>query len=221
MRNYISEVLGTFAIVFFGTGVVVVNQETHGVVTHTGICIVWGLIVMSMIYALGRVSGAHFNPAVTIGFAVAKKFPVKEIAPYIISQVIGALIASVTLKLMFPANEYLGSTNPSGSDLQSFILEFILTFVLMVVIMRVAYGSKEQGMFAGLAISSVVALEALFAGPVSGASMNPARSFAPALVSMHLSHVWIYLLAPTIGSVAAVFFDMWLGSDEVKEEAAV
>ena len=115
---------------------------------------------------------------------------------------------------MFPANEYLGSTNPAGSDLLSFILEIILTFMLMMVIMRVAYGSKEQGMFAGLAISSVVALEALFAGPVSGASMNPARSFGPALVSMHLSHLWIYLLAPTIGSVAAVFFDMYLGESD-------
>lgn len=211
MRNYISEVFGTFAIVFFGTGVVVVNQEMHGVVGHTGICIVWGLIVMSMIYALGTVSGAHFNPAVSVGFAIARKFEWKEVVPYIISQCVGAIAASGVLKLLFPANEMLGGTMPAGSDLQSFVLEFILTFVLMAVIMRVAFGSKEQGLFAGLAISSIVCLEALFAGPVSGASMNPARSLGPALVSMHLGKWWIYAIAPTLGSIAAVYFDMYLG----------
>ncbi len=211
MRNYISEVIGTFAIVFFGCGVVVVNQETHGVVTHVGVCMVWGLVVMSMIYALGTVSGAHFNPAVSIGFAIAKKFPWAQVAPYIVSQCIGAIAASAALKLLFPANEMLGGTMPAGSDIQSFVLEFILTFMLMMVIMRVAFGSKEQGLFAGLAISSVVLLEAMFAGPVSGASMNPARSLGPALVSMHLSKIYIYLLAPTLGSIAAVYFDMYLG----------
>lgn len=211
MRNYISEVFGTFAIVFFGTGVVVVNQEMHGVVGHTGICIVWGLIVMSMIYALGTVSGAHFNPAVSIGFAIAKKFEWREVVPYIISQCVGAIAASAVLKLLFPANEMLGGTMPAGSDVQSFVLEFILTFVLMAVIMRVAFGSKEQGLFAGLAISSIVCLEALFVGPVSGASMNPARSLGPALVSMHMCKWWIYAIAPTLGSIAAVYFDMYLG----------
>ncbi|MBS1617551.1 MAG: aquaporin [Bacteroidetes bacterium] len=211
MRNYISEVFGTFAIVFFGTGVVIVNQETHGVVGHTGICIVWGLIVMSMIYALGTVSGAHFNPAVSIGFAIAKKFEWAQVVPYIISQCVGAIAGSAVLKLLFPANEMLGGTMPAGSDVQSFVLEFILTFVLMAVIMRVAFGSKEQGLFAGLAISSIVCLEALMAGPVSGASMNPARSLGPALVSMHMNKWWIYAIAPTLGSIAAVYFDMYLG----------
>lgn len=211
MRNYISEVFGTFAIVFFGTGVVVVNQETHGVVGHTGICIVWGLIVMSMIYAMGTVSGAHFNPAVSIGFAIAKKFEWAQVVPYIISQCVGAIAGSAVLKLLFPANEMLGGTMPAGSDVQSFVLEFILTFVLMAVIMRVAFGSKEQGLFAGLAISSIVCLEALMAGPVSGASMNPARSLGPALVSMHMGKWWIYAIAPTLGSIAAVYFDMYLG----------
>jgi aquaporin Z len=217
MKVYVAEVIGTFAIIFFGTGAVVVNQEAHGVVTHVGVCMVWGLIVMSMIYALGSVSGAHFNPAVTIGFAVAKKFSWMQVVPYILCQVTGAVLASGTLRWMFPANEYLGGTNPAGSDLQSFIMEFILTFILMMVIMRVAYGSKEQGMFAGLAISSIVALEALMAGPVSGASMNPARSLGPALVSMHLGKVWIYILAPIIGSVAAVYFDMYLGPHIAEE----
>ena len=211
MRIYLSEAIGTFAIVFFGTGVVIVNQQTHGVVSHVGVCMVWGLVVMSMIYALGTVSGAHFNPAVSIGFAVAKKFPWMQVAPYIASQCVGAVAASGALKLLFPENEMLGGTMPSGSDLQSFILEIILTFMLMLVIMRVAFGSKEQGLFAGLAISAVVLLEAMFAGPISGASMNPARSFGPALVSMHLGKMWIYIAAPILGSLAAVLLDMYLG----------
>ena len=221
MRNYVSEVFGTFAIVFFGTGVVIVNQHMHGVVTHTGICLVWGMIVMSMIYALGTISGAHFNPAVTIGFAIAKKFEWREVIPYI-SQCLGAIAASGVLKLLFPDNEMLGGTMPSGSDLQSFVLEFILTFILMAVIMRVAFGSKEQGLFAGFSISSIVALEALMAGPISGASMNPARSLGPALVSMHMEKYWIYLFATTLGSIAAVYFDMYLGpAGKVGEEVEI
>lgn len=215
MRKYIAEVLGTFAIVFCGTGAIVINQETGGTITHVGIAITFGLIVMSMIYALGTISGAHFNPAVTIAFTIAKKFDKKQVIPYLVSQFTGGLVASLTLLALFPSNEYLGSTIPYGSDLQSFILEFILTFLLMLVILNVAYGSKEQGMFAGLAIGSVVALEAMFAGPICGASMNPARSLGPAVVSLHVQQLWIYLIAPTLGAVFAVLIWNYINQKQV------
>lgn len=204
MRNYLAELIGTFAIVFCGTGAVVIDQQTGGSVTHVGIAITFGLIVMSMIYSMGNISGAHFNPAVSIAFTAAGRFPVKRLPGYVISQLAGALLASVVLKVLFPANEFLGATMPSGTELQSFILELILTFFLMLVIMNVAHGSKEQGMFAGLAIGSVVTLEAMFAGPICGASMNPARSIAPALVSGHVEHLWLYILAPIVGAVLAI-----------------
>ncbi len=157
-----------------------------------------------MIYALGNISGAHMNPAVTIAFTIAKRFPLKQVLPYIISQAAGALLASSTLKYLFPANQTLGATLPAGSEMQSFILEFILTFFLMLVIINVATGSKEQGMFAGLAIGSTVLLEAMFAGPICGASMNPIRSISPALISAHTEHLWIYVIAPTLGASAAI-----------------
>lgn len=204
MKKYFAETIGTFALVFCGTGAIIINQETAGVVTHAGIAITFGLIVAAMIYTVGDISGAHLNPAVTIAFWVAKEFPTKEIIPYIISQAFGAFAASVTLKFLFPFNELLGSTLPAGSDMQSFVLEIILTFILMFVILHVAKGSKEQGMFAGIAIGGVVLLEAMFAGPICGASMNPIRSIAPATVSGHLEHLWIYLLAPTMGAILAV-----------------
>jgi aquaporin NIP len=204
MKKYLAEILGTFAIVFCGTGAIIIDQQTNGSITHVGIAITFGLIVMAMIYTLGSISGAHLNPAVTIAFAFAKKFEAKEVAPFIISQLVGAFLASFTLNFLFPTNEFLGATLPSGSPLQSFILEFILTFFLMLVIINVATGSKEQGMFAGLAIGSTVLLEAMFAGPISGASMNPARSLAPAIVSGHTEHLWIYLIATTLGAALAI-----------------
>ena len=212
MRKYIAELIGTFALIFCGTGAIIINQESGGAITHVGIAITFGLIVTTMIYTIGDISGAHLNPAVTIAFCIAKEFPIKDILPYIVSQGIGAVLASFTLHILFPTNIELGATLPTGSDLQSFILEVILTFILMLVILRVAKGSKEQGMFAGLAIGSVVLLEAMFAGPICGASMNPIRSLAPAIVSGHLSHIWIYLLAPLLGAILAVF--AWMGLKE-------
>lgn len=204
MQKIIAELIGTFALVFCGTGAIIINQQTNGAVSQVGIAITFGFIVMSMIYALGNISGAHLNPAVSIAFAAAGRFPLKSLLPYLAGQLCGALIASGVLKLLFPASEFLGATLPSGSSLQSFILEVILTFFLMLVIISVSTGSKEQGMFAGLAVGAVVLLEAIFAGPVCGASMNPARSLAPALVSGHLAKVWVYLTAPVAGAILAV-----------------
>lgn len=204
MKKYIAEAIGTFALVFCGTGAIIINQETNGTVSHAGIAITFGLIVMAMIYSLGDISGAHLNPAVSIAFTIAKRFQLKQLLPYILSQIAGALLASLVLKFLFPSNELLGATMPTGSDMQSFVLEFLLTFFLMLVIINVATGSKEQGMFAGLAIGSTVLLEAMFAGPICGASMNPARSLSPAIVSGHAEHLWIYLTATILGAITAI-----------------
>ncbi len=204
MNRYVAELIGTFALVFCGTGAIVINEQTNGAVSHVGIEITFGLIVMAMIYSLGNISGAHLNPAVTIAFTFAGRFKLKQVFPYITSQLAGAFLASITLKYLFPSNETLGATLPAGTEMQSFILEFILTFFLMLVIINVATGSKEQGMFAGLAIGSTVLLEAMFAGPVSGASMNPVRSISPAIVSGHLEHLWIYIVAPIAGASFAI-----------------
>jgi aquaporin Z len=204
MRSYITEILGTFILIFCGTGAIVINQQTGGSIGHIGIAITSGLVVMTLIYAFGNISGAHFNPAVSIAFTIARKFPVNKLVPYIFSQLLGALMASFFLKLLFPQNETFVGTLPSGSEMQSFILEIFLAFFLMIVILTVAHGSREQGMFAGMAIGSTVLLEVIFAGPVSGASMNPVRSIAPALVSGHLEHLWIYIVAPIVGAIVAV-----------------
>ncbi len=203
-RSFAAEFIGTFALVFAGTGAVIINETTGGAVTHVGVALTFGLIVMAMIYALGDVSGAHLNPAVTLGFWAARRFPTRQIWPYLAAQFSGAVLASLVLKLLFPTNQNLGATHPTGPALQSFVLELILTALLMFVILNVASGAKEKGITAGLAIGSVIGLEALFAGPISGASMNPARSLAPALISMQVHDVWIYLLAPTLGAMIAV-----------------
>jgi aquaporin NIP len=205
MKKYIAEAIGTFALVFCGTGAIIINQET-GVVTHVGIAVTFGLIVAAMIYSIGEISGAHINPAVTIAFWSAGLFPSRQVLPYILSQIAGAFVASFVLRYLFPANDGLGTTLPAGSPGQSFILELILTFLLMFVILQVSQGSREQGLFAGLAIGSVVLLEAMFAGPVCGASMNPARSLAPAVVSGHIEHLWLYLAAPVAGAASGVVF---------------
>jgi aquaporin Z len=204
VRRSVSEILGTFALVFCGTGAIVIDKVTGGAVSHVGVAITFGLIVMAMIYGLGEISGAHLNPAVSIGFALAGRLPVKALGVYIVSQLIGAFLASLTLRFLFPANDLLGATLPAGSAWQSFILELILTFILMLVIVNVSTGPKEQGLFAGIAVGSVILLEAMFAGPICGASMNPARSLAPAIVSGHTEALWVYLIAPVAGAALAI-----------------
>jgi aquaporin Z len=204
MKKYVAELIGTFALVFAGTGAIVINDVSGGAVSHVGIALTFGLVVMAMIYALGEVSGAHLNPAVTIGFCVARRLPLREVSPYVLSQCAGGLLASGVLRLLFEGHPTLGATIPAGPPAQSFVLEIILTFFLMFVILSVSTGAKEKGIMAGAAIGAVVGFEALFAGPVSGASMNPARSLAPALAAGHIEHLWIYVLAPVIGASLAV-----------------
>ena len=203
MKKLLAEFLGTLGMVFAGTGALVVNDQT-GTLGHAGVALTFGLIVLAMIYCFGDVSGAHMNPAVTIGFAAAGRSEWRTVPGYIAAQLLGALAASGLLKFLFPANAKLGATLPSGAVSQSFVLEVVLTFFLMLVVLSVSTGAKEKGVTAGIAIGAIIALEAMFAGPICGASMNPARSLAPALVSGHLGNVWIYLIAPILGALLAI-----------------
>jgi aquaporin NIP len=203
-RKYAAEFIGTFALVFAGTGAIIINDVTGGAVTSVGVGLTFGMIVLTMIYAVGDVSGAHLNPAVSLGFFAARRLEGKMVLPYVVSQFSGALAASLFLRGLFPQHSTLGATVPAGPAFQSLLLEIMLTALLMFVILNVSVGVKERGITAGIAVGSVIALEALFAGPISGASMNPARSFAPALVSQHLSFLWIYLLAPVAGALLGI-----------------
>ncbi len=199
-----SELIGTFFLVFAGTGAIVANDVSGGAVTHVGIALTFGLIVLAMIYAVGDISGAHWNPVVTISFVVARRLPVAQALPFVASQVAGAILASLALMAVFPQHETLGATLPAGNWQQSFMLEFMLTFLLMFVIFGVSTGAREKGITAGIAVGAVIGLEALWGGTISGASMNPARSLGPALVSLNFSALWIYLVAPVLGALAAI-----------------
>lgn len=203
-KKLFAEFLGTFALVFAGTGAIVINAASGGVIGHAGIALTFGLVVLAMIHTFGDISGAHLNPAVTLGFAVARRFAWSEVPGYLGAQLLGALAASGLLRGLFPQDATLGATMPAGAWSQSFILEVVLTFLLMLTILSVSTGGKEKGITAGIAIGAVIGLEAMFAGPICGASMNPIRSLAPALVSGHLEHLWIYLVAPVLGAVLAV-----------------
>ncbi|MFZ5554816.1 MAG: MIP/aquaporin family protein [Bacteroidota bacterium] len=201
-KLYTSELISTFTLIFCGTGAIVINNETNGVVTHAGIAVTFGAVVTAMAFAFGHISGAHMNPAVTIALWADKKMNTKDSVLYIFSQIAGALLASFSLFLLFPSDEYLGSTLPSGDPMPSFILEILLTFFLMLGILMTSSGPTAMAtpIVAGL----IVMLEAWFAGPITGASMNPARSLAPALVSQHTEHLWIYILAPVSGALLAL-----------------
>jgi aquaporin Z len=209
MQRTLAEFLGTFALVFAGTGAIVIDAASGGAISHVGVALTFGLIVMAMISTFGDVSGAHLNPAVSIAFCAAGRLSSRDLAPYIAAQCAGAFAASLTVYALFPKSATLGATIPAGSAGQSFVLELILTAILMLVILAVSSGSKEKGITAGIAIGATVALEAMFAGPISGASMNPARSLAPAVVSGKVAHVWIYLVAPVVGALVAVPLARW------------
>ncbi len=203
-RSCIAEFFGTFAMVFAGTGAMVINDVSGGAVAHPGIALTFGLVVTAVIYAVGDISGAHLNPAVTFGFWVARRFHRPFVLPYMISQCLGAVAASGILMLLFKGHPTLGAALPVGSMLRSFILEIILTWLLVYVILNVSTGSKEKGPMAGMAIGSIVGLEAMFAGPISGASMNPARSLAPAIFTGNLMLLWPYMIAHFTGAYLAV-----------------
>jgi aquaporin Z len=205
--TFVAEAIGTFALVFAGTGAIVINDVSGGAVTHVGVAITFGLVVMTMIYAVGDVSGAHLNPAVTIGFWLARRLPGRAVPTYFTGQLLGAFAASAVMRSMFGQRAALGTTFPAGTAMQSLAREAVLTALLMFVILCVSTGPKEMGVIAGIAVGGVIGLEAMFAGPISGASMNPARSLAPAVVSGQLTFVWIYLLAPIVG--AAVSVPLW------------
>ncbi len=198
----LAEFFGTFSLVFAGTGAIVFDASSRGVITHVGVSLVFGLVVLAMILALGRVSGAHINPAVTISLMARRRVPVRLGVGYVMVQIAGAMAASGCLLMLVPEDTTrLGATLPQGEAWVSFVLEFVLTMILMVVIL----GSSSSGaplVSVAMAAGATVGLEALFAGPISGASMNPARSMAPALISGHTEHLWMYVLAPTMGALA-------------------
>jgi MIP family channel proteins len=214
MHKLAAEAVGTFALVFAGTGAIVIDAETGGGVGHVGVGLTFGLIIMVMIYAVGHVSGAHFNPAVTLGFAVGRHFPWAMVPRYWGAQLAGGLTASLLLRAMFGEVANLGATLPRGAAGQSLVLETVLTALLMFVIVSVATDTRAVGQAAANAIGGTIGLEALFAGPISGASMNPARSLAPALVSGTWTDQWLYLLGPAAGAVVGALVYAYVRGQE-------
>src|SRR6266550_3156866 len=200
-RSLCAEAIGTFALVFAGAGAIVVDSKTHAL-GHVGVAIVFGLVIMAMIYAVGHVSGAHFNPSVSFAFALTRHFPWRHAGAYWLAQVAGAVAAAALLRASLGDHANVGATLPSGSQGQAFLWELILTFFLMFVIMSVATDTRAVGEAAAIAIGGMVGLEAMFGGPISGASMNPARSIGPALMSGELGSLWVYVVGPVLGALA-------------------
>jgi MIP family channel proteins len=208
----VAEGLGTFGLVFAGPGAIMIDTLSKGQITHVGVGLVFGLIIATMIYAFGHISGAHFNPAVTFAFVLTRHFPIRRLLFYWAAQLSGATLAALCLRLLLGDVASLGATLPTGSGgaWQSFGLEILLTFFLMIVIMAMATDTRAVGQAAALAIGGTVMLEALFAGPISGASMNPARSLGPALVSGTWTDQWVYLAGPLLGAVVGAFVYQYL-----------
>jgi len=204
MKKYLAEFTGTFALVFCGTGAVIVDQQTNGSLGLFGIAATFGIIISAMTYVFGSISGAHLNPAITISLALGKLMPKNDVIKYVAAQIIGALAASSFLSILFPKNQFLGGTTPLASSSQSFSIELVLTFFLMLIILAVI-AKKESATITGLIIGLVVTGIILFAGPISGGSFNPVRSLAPALITGNLTRLWIYLTAPVLGAILAMF----------------
>jgi aquaporin NIP len=218
LRRLVAEAVGTFALVFAGCGAIMVDSDT-GALGHVGVAISFGLVIMVMIYAVGHISGAHFNPAVTLGFALTRHFPLPRVGLYWAAQMAGALVAALLLRASLGNVAGVGVTLPSGSDGQAFLWEAVLSFFLMFVIMAVATDTRAVGEAAAIAVGGTVGLDALFGGPISGASMNPARSLGPALVSGDLHSLWIYLTAPFLGAVLGIVaYQLVRGSDTAATE---
>lgn len=217
MKRYVAEAIGTYALVFAGTGAIVVDTVSGGQVGLVGIAVAFGLVVATMIYAIGDLSGAHLNPAVSFGAMVARRFSKAEVIPYVLAQCVGAIAASATLKALFPGLNSYGVTLPTLPNAEAvthaFVFEVILTFFLMFVILGVTAAGKAETPLAGFAIGGVVAFEVFLGGPVCGASMNPARSLGPALISGQTQHLWVYLAAPVLGGVLAAIVTNYLRSE--------
>mgnify|MGYP002818691742 CR=1 FL=1 len=218
IKRSVTEAMGTYILVFTGCGAVVTNEISDGAFGHWGISFVFGAVVSAIIYATGHISGAHINPAVTLGLWRTGRFPGRDVPPYIGSQCLGAIFACLTLLLVFDPHDTLGATLPLNDNwLQAFVIEVILTFILMLVVLGAAVDSRAPAGFAGLAVGLTVALEATFMGPITGASMNPARSLGPALVSGNLQFHWVYWCAPILGAQLAVLFYTFIAGDHRAE----
>ena len=205
----VAEAIGTFAIVFFGCGSIMVVGDFHGM-SAAAVPVVFGLVVAAMIYTLGHISGAHFNPAVTLAFAVSRHFSMRDVAAYWLAQCAGALVATGILSIILPQGHSFGATVPSVPIPSALVWEAILTFFLMFVIMGVATDTRAVGIMAGAAIGATVMLDAFVGGPVTGASMNPARSLAPAIAEGRMDVLWIYIAGPIIGAIVAAQLYQWI-----------
>jgi MIP family channel proteins len=219
LRCLLAEAIGTFALVFAGCGAIMVDSKTSAL-GHVGVAISFGLVIMVMIYAVGHISGAHFNPAVSFAFALARHFPWPRVALYWTAQLAGALAAALVLRESLGDIAHLGGTLPSGSDGQAFLWEAVLTFFLMFVIMAVATDTRAVGEAAAIAIGGTVGLDAMFGGPITGASMNPARSLGPAIAASDYSSIWVYLLAPLLGAAAAALTYQFLRGEHPADAGA-
>ena len=202
LPKYVAETVGTFCLVFAGTGVIALRAAGQGQVSALEVSLAFGLVVLAMVYAVGHISGAHLNPAVTFAFYCSRRLDGAEVVPYWAAQLAGAVSASLVVGLLFGAAGGLGATAPAGGVGRAFLMEFLLTAILVLVIMAVAIDHRAQGSMAGVAIGATVCLCAILGGPVSGASMNPARSFGPALVGLNFAHHWLYWVAPLLGGMA-------------------
>jgi MIP family channel proteins len=219
LRCLLAEAIGTFALVFAGCGAIMVDSKTSAL-GHVGVAISFGLVIMVMIYAVGHISGAHFNPAVSFAFALARHFPWPRVALYWTAQLAGALAAALVLRESLGDIAHLGATLPSGSDGQAFLWEAVLTFFLMFVIIAVATDTRAVGEAAAIAIGGTVGLDAMFGGPITGASMNPARSLGPAIAASDYSSIWVYLLAPLLGAAAAALTYQFLRGEHPADAGA-
>jgi len=213
VRSLVAEAIGTFALVFAGCGAIMVDAKTHAL-GHVGVAISFGLVIMVMIYAVGHVSGAHFNAAVTFAFACARHFPWQRVPLYWTAQLAGATAAALVLRGSLGDVAHVGATLPSGSDGQAVLWEAVLTFFLMFVVMAVATDTRAVGEAAAIAIGGTIGLDAMFGGPITGASMNPVRSLGPAIAAGDFTSIWVYLTAPILGAVAAaVTYELLRGGE--------